>query len=112
MDNSYDKLATEQKKSIIRGNFIGDKIQAYGITHYKYEDCLDNNLTEINGQFVHKKCAEAFLEMQKKACSDGIFIEIVSGFRSSKYQIDIFKKNFNGSETPSDESMKNRMKYL
>ena len=56
MDNSYDKLATEQKKSIIRGNFIGDKIQAYGITHYKYEDYMFNPEIKKRRELLYKEC--------------------------------------------------------
>lgn len=101
---------------IIAGICKKDIIQEFGITHYRYNDCEPSRLVEAGAEItVRDDCAKAFSNMQSAAKKDGVKIRIVSGFRSSKYQIQIFKrkfKNYKGIEIyPSDEQMKARLKY-
>lgn len=96
-------------KEIINGNYKGDKIEYAGITHFKYLDCAEENLVYCGEKQVHKDCAQAFLEMQSDALNDGIKLEIISGFRSAKYQITIFPCKFNGE--PTEKEFIARLKY-
>ena len=83
------------KQKIIQGIYDGEIVQEFGITHFKYENCDTKYLVKItNEDFVHEKCAKAFEKMQKKAENDGIKLFIVSGFRSKKEQIEVFKYKF------------------
>ena len=100
------------KKSIVNGTYKDDKISEFGITHLHYEDCDKNELVKVNEEdFLHKKCAEAFEKMQKAALKDGIEIFVVSGFRSSEEQIEVFSRKFKDKENPTDEEMAARMKF-
>lgn len=106
-----NKLTEEQINKIISGQYFDSCIKAFGITHYHYNDCDENNLVEIdNGKIrVHKKCKSAFDKMQKEAKKDGINLKIVSGYRSSKYQIEVFKHKFKDTEHPTTEELKKRL---
>ena len=105
-------ISQEDIKAIVKGTYQGDKIAVFGITHYKYKDAKSENLVTINGSIkVHKKCAEAFKAMQEQAKKDGINLQIVSGFRSEKYQITVFKKKFIDKENPTPEEMKSRLRF-
>ena len=59
---------------------------------------------------VHSACADAFKEMQAAAKKAGLDIRIVSGYRSSDYQKEVFKRRFNG-KYPTQEQMKARLKF-
>lgn len=106
------KMTEEYAQEIVSGKCTRDKIKAFGITHYKYDDCKSTDLTDIgNGIKTHKKCANAFKEMQKAAAKDGVNIYIVSGFRSKKYQVSVFKKKFKDKNYPTFDELKARLKF-
>lgn len=100
---------------IINGTEKGPAIKLFGISHYKYEDCPREDLVKVDGFPVKKDCAEAFKKMKLAAKRDGIKIKVVSGYRSSHYQIQVFRcrfKDANGQYIyPTDEQMKARLKY-
>ena len=105
--NEYD--------DIINGNTTSSSIKKFGITHYRYKDCSPSDLVAVDKVNIHKDCAEAFKEMQEAAKRDGVNLRIVSGYRSSQYQINVFKKKFKDDKGnyayPTDEQMRNRLKY-
>lgn len=103
-------LSDDEKRQIIEGKTSNDKICAYGITHYHYDDCKPENLTGYGEYKVHKDCLNAFLKMQSDAKEENMNLEIVSAYRSSKYQIEVFKRKFI-SDVPTDEDFKARLKY-
>lgn len=103
-------ISDSEKLKIIEGKFAGDKICAFGITHYRYMDCLPENLVEFGEYKLHKTCLDAFLKMQTDAKKENLNLEIVSAYRSSIYQIEVFKRKFT-SEIPSDEDFEARLKY-
>ena len=109
------KSKTKPYDGIITGTTNSDRIEIFGITHYRYQDCNPEDLVTVNGMKVRKDCAEAFKRMQAAARKDGAHISVVSGYRSSTYQIRVFKKKFkdvNGNPTyPTDAQMKSRLKY-
>ena len=104
-------LSKENIEKILCGEFKGNKIEAFGITHYHYEDCNEEDLvnTVLENVRVHKKCKDAFDKMQKDALSVGIELKIISGYRSSKYQIEIFKCKFKDKNNPTEEEFKKRL---
>jgi D-alanyl-D-alanine carboxypeptidase len=104
-------LTKEEIKKILTGTFKGNKIQAFGITHYHYDDCEEKDLVETNLENVrvHKKCKLAFDKMQRDALKDSIRLEIISGYRSSKYQIEIFKCKFKDKNKPTENELKKRL---
>lgn len=104
-------LSKEEIEKILSGNFKGDKIEAFGITHYHFEDCKEEDLVDTNLENVrvHKKCKLAFDKMQKDALKDNINLEIISGYRSSKYQIEIFKCKFKDKNNPTKEELRKRL---
>ena len=100
---------------IINGTSKESVINKFGITHYSYNDCDLKDLVRIDGFRVRKDCAEAFKVMKKAAKKTGVNLKVVSGYRSSHYQIQVFRcrfKNANGQYIyPTDEQMKARLKY-
>ena len=97
-------------ENIINGNETGKVIEKFGITHYRYNDCAPEYLVKVDGFRVRKDCAKAFKEMKKSAQKEGLKLKVVSGYRSSHYQIKVFKRKFNG-KYPTDDQMKARLKY-
>ena len=101
--------------NIINGTETSSKIEKFGITHYRYEDCELSQLVKVDGFRIRKDCAEAFKEMKKSAKRDGIRIKVVSGYRSSHYQIQVFRRKFKDRKGnylyPTDEQMKARLTY-
>lgn len=95
---------------IINGTETSAAIKLFGISHYKYKDCPREDLVKVDGFPVRKDCAEAFKKMKIAAKKDGIKIKVVSGYRSSHYQIQIFRRKFNG-KYPTNEQMQARLKY-
>lgn len=112
------KTNPPQKKSsskreyddILAGTSTSASIKKFGITHYRYNDCKHSNLVSVGRCQVHRACADAFEEMQAAAKKEGLNIRIVSGYRSSEYQIEVFKRRFNG-KYPTPEQMKSRLKF-
>lgn len=104
-------LTPEDTIAVVQGKYDGDRVAAYGITHYKYADCKPEDLVNVGGHKVHKKCAEAFSKMQQDAAKAGCNIYIVSGYRSSSYQVAVFKKKFNDKNYPTESEMKSRMRF-
>ena len=100
---------------IINGTSKEDVINKFGISHYRYHDCDLDDLVRVDGFRIRKDCAEAFKEMKKAAKKDGVILKVVSGYRSSHYQIQVFRcrfKDTNGKYIyPTDEQMKARLKY-
>ena len=97
---------------VVSGRFEGEKILAYGITHYKYSDCNPKDPVDVGGGIkVHTKCKAAFEKMQAAAKKDGVNIYIVSGFRSEKYQINVFKKKFANKEYPTPDEFQKRLRF-
>ena len=112
--NSEDSttVTPEYAQEIVSGTCKNKKIKAFGITHYQYNDCKSSDLTDVGGGIkVHKKCAAAFKEMQKAAAKDGVNIYVVSGFRSKKYQVNVFKKKFTNKNCPSFKELKARLEF-
>ena len=105
------ELTKEQISLILKGEYKANFIKAFGITHYHYSDCEDEKLvnTENEKIKVHYKCLEAFNEMKKEALKNNIELEIISGYRSSKYQIEIFKHKFRNPDAPTIEELKKRL---
>ena len=95
---------------ILAGTSTSARIKKFGITHYRYKDCKPSNLVSVGRCKVHSACADAFKEMQAAAKKEGLNIRIVSGYRSSEYQITVFKRRFNG-KYPTPEQMKARLKF-
>ncbi len=101
---------TGEFDDILNGKVLKNKIEKFGITHYRYNDCEPFNLTTVNNFKVHKDCALAFKKMREAAKLDKIHLKVVSGYRSSRYQKQVFKCKFNGIY-PTSEQMKARLKY-
>ena len=104
-------LTSTEIAQIIKGEYRGKYIKAFGITHYHFGDCTEKDLVftpEKNIQ-VHYKCLEAFNKMKEAALIDGIILEIISGYRSSKYQIEIFKYKFKNPNEPTLEELQKRL---
>jgi len=95
---------------IISGNEKSDVINKFGITHYRYADCVLENLVKVDGFRVRKDCAEAFKKMKTAAKKEGVNLKVVSGYRSSHYQIQVFRRKF-GGKYPTNDEMKARLKY-
>ena len=104
-------LSKEEIEKILSGSFEGNKIEAFGITHYHFKDCKEEDLVNTNQENirVHKKCKIAFDKMQEDALKDNINLEIISGYRSSKYQIEIFKCKFKDKNNPTEDELKKRL---
>ena len=104
-------LSKKDIEKILNGTFKGNKIDAFGVTHYHYEDCNEKDLvdTSLKNVRVHKKCKQAFDIMQKDALQDGIKLEMISGYRSSKYQIEIFKCKFKDKNNPTEDELRKRL---
>ena len=98
----------KETEEILTGKYKSDKITKFGITHYRYKDCNPEDLL-VMGKPLHKSCANALREMRTAARKDGIILRLISGYRSSKYQIEIFKCKFSGE--PTEEELKARLKY-
>lgn len=114
VDDNVEKtknLTKEEVDDVVSGNYKKDKVVAYGITHYKYEDCKKEDLVDIGGIKVHRKRAEAFEEMKKAAVKEGVNIRIVSGFRSTQYQKTVFKKKFGVQNSPTDKEFEARLRF-
>ena len=105
------ELTKDQISLILKGEYKANFIKAFGIIHYHYPDCEEEKLvnTENENIKVHYKCLEAFNKMKEVALKDGIKLEIISGYRSSKYQIGIFKHKFKNPEEPTIEELKKRL---
>lgn len=106
-------LSDADKLAICSGKYKGEKIQLYGITHYKYEDCASADLVMLSDarMKVHRNCAQAFKVMQKSAKADGIKIKVVSGYRSSRYQIQVFRYKFIDKLNPTEQELEARLKF-
>lgn len=106
-----EKLTKKQISLILKGEYKANFIEAFGIIHYRYEDCDEKDLvqTQKDGVKVHYKCKDAFDKMYETALKEGIELEIISAYRSSKYQIEIFKYKFKDKENPTLEELKKRL---
>ena len=98
----------KELKEILTGKCKSPKITKFGITHYKYDDCKSEDIV-VMGKPLHKSCANALKTMRIAARKDGITLRLISGYRSSEYQIEIFKCKFKGE--PTEEELKARLKY-
>lgn len=101
-DLNYSDILSGSSKSAV--------VNLFGISHYKYDDCSLSDLTTVDSFRIHKEAAIAFKEMKSVAKKEGIKLKVVSGYRSSKYQIQVFKKKFNG-KYPSASQLKARLMY-
>ena len=105
----------ENFDEILNGTSQTDSIELFGITHYKYEDCDLKKLVLCGKMRVRDDCANAFKEMKQAAKKDKITLNIVSGYRSSHYQISVFKMKFKDNKGkylyPTAEKMKARLKF-
>jgi len=101
---------TQEYDDILNGNVKQNQIEKFGITHYRYDDCTPSDLTVVNKYKVHKDCAEAFKKMKEDAKKENCKLKVVSGYRSSKYQKQVFRSKFNGCY-PTSGQMKARLKY-
>ncbi|MBQ3310909.1 D-alanyl-D-alanine carboxypeptidase family protein [bacterium] len=105
-------LTKEDISNLLNGKYNNEKVCAFGITHFKYSDCNEEDLVQVDEVIrVHKKCKKAFDKMQNAAKEDKIRIKIVSGYRSSKYQIDIFKRKFLNKDNPTEKELRQRLKF-
>ena len=109
MNENFNK---EKITKIIKGEYKADFIKSFGVIHYHYDDCKECDLVECENKSikVHKKCKLAFDKMQKVAQKDNINLEIISGYRSSKYQIEVFKYKFAEKDNPTAEEFAKRIK--
>lgn len=107
-----EQLTKEQISSILKGEYKANFIKAFGIIHHHYDDCAEKDLvnTGKSGIRVHYKCKEAFDKMREFALKENIKLEIISGYRSSKYQIEIFKHKFKNKDNPTLEELEKRLK--
>ncbi len=106
-------------EKIINGTYQESCIHLFGITHFKYLDCVKEDLIKVpiylktseakSDTRVHKECLEAFLAMSQAAKKEGITLLIESGYRSSTYQIEVFKRKLDHTISPSAESLKKRL---
>ncbi len=110
INNFSNELQDDEIQLVVNGSYDKKQISYKGITHYRYNDCPNDKLISIGYCRVHKDLADAFKEMQTAAKKDGIDLKVVSGYRSSKYQIQVFRSKFNG-KYPTEEQMKMRLKY-
>lgn len=102
----------DKKTLIIAGEYKGDKICEFGITHYYYDDCEEKSLVKTeDGILVRRECFEGFERMRADGLKSGIDLNIISGFRSSKYQIEVFSRKFEDINNVSDEQFEARLKY-
>lgn len=97
-------------QQITLGEYLGEQILYAGILHYKYSDCAEKNLVEVDGKLVHKDLAEAFEKMRKGAEKENLQLKIISGFRSIEYQKTIFPCKFQNNN-PTEEEFVARLKY-
>ena len=107
-----EKLSNDLKKQVMFGKIKLPKIEIFGITHYKYEDCELSNIVEIEGYKAHELCAIAFQKMQKSALNDDIQLKIVSAFRSQKYQIEIFNCKWDINSLEEDFAQTKEYEWL
>lgn len=113
LQTSANKTSSAGKREyddIISGNATTDTIKKFGITHYRYKDCAPADITSVDKCYVHKDCAAAFKAMRAEAAKSGLKLKIVSGYRSSEYQKQVFKRKFNG-KYPTADQMQSRLKY-
>lgn len=62
--------------------------------HFPYPDASREDLVLFSpGIFVHKDILDKFTEMQSKASKSGIYLQLLSGYRSIDLQRDIFYEN-------------------
>ena len=105
-------LNKEEVSQLLKGEYKVEKVFCFGITHFKYSDCDEKDLEQVDEVIrVHKKCKKAFEKMQQAAKADKIRIKIVSGYRSSKYQIEIFKRKFIDKDNPTEKELRQRLKF-
>lgn len=108
-DTFYSK---ENIKKILKNEYSAEYIKLFGIIHFRYQDCKKDNLIFISPQIsAHKDCILAFEKMHQDALIDNINLKIISGYRSSNYQITIFKKNFLNKNEPTEIELNLRLKY-
>ena len=102
--------AKPSTESLINGTYTGKKVNVFGITHYKYDDCKQSDLVSVPGTShkLHRDCANAFEQMRKDAQKAGVNLFVCSGFRSKAYQINVFKKKW-GNTIPNDNQLKARL---
>ena len=108
-------------QEILNGTYENDCINAFDITHYRYQDCPECDLTKVptclycantnKGIYIHPDCLNAFIKMAEAALKDNIQLSIESAYRSSKYQIEVFKRKLDNPNTPSDISLAARLKF-
>lgn len=109
VDTAFTK---ENLQNILEGSFNAPYIKLFGIIHFSYKDCLEYDLIKINPKVaVHRKCALAFEKMRIAAQNDNINLEIISGYRSSDYQVSIFKKKFTVKDSPTLSELEMRLKF-
>lgn len=109
-------ITNEEILEIVNGTCTKDKVIAFEITHYKYNDCEKKDLVSFTNKYgttipVHKDCKKAFDLMQAKAKKEDLELEIISGFRSKKQQVEIFSKNFKDKTAPTMKEMNARLKF-
>ncbi len=104
------QLTPENKKKLLNGTYPGNSVKINGITHYRYADCPANKLKSVQGHQLRQEAADAFVRMQEAARRDGVNLKVVSGYRSSQYQINTFKKGLANKTNPSDADITKRMK--
>ena len=84
-------LIIKNKTAYIDGNVIANK--TYGIPEdYQPEDPYHSVVGERCNDCIDKKAMEAFLLMQSDAKALGLNIYIASGYRSYKYQVNLYDK--------------------
>ena len=72
LSSGVSTLSDIEKKQIIEGKYTGDKICAFGITHYRFADCKEEDLVEYGDYKLHKACLNAFLKIQSDAKKENL----------------------------------------
>ena len=114
--NVSKETLIEDMLAITAGTYDDEKVEAFGITHYQYHDCDEKFLCSAGSYGgkkieVHEDCYNAFKKMRADAAKAGHKIFIISGFRSERYQVDVFKRKFKDENYPTPEEFKSRLKF-
>ena len=110
-DINYEETPKSEYKNVTNGLYDGDYVQINGVKHFRYEDANPEDLVNIGHIKVQKELAENFNRMQADAKKDGVNLFVVSGTRTTNYQVSVFKRKFKDKENPTEEELYSRIKW-
>lgn len=80
--------------------------ESYGDQHRRYPDATELEDVEANiigrMQQLVPRTAQAWREMKRSAAADGVELLLVSGFRSAKYQAELFRNKLASGQRIAD----------